>query len=197
MAGGYVICEYETVKKDFPEFKAVMEALETAMVTKATADWAPLVYGGIYPKAGQFGKSTIMPQLFADMGGTRLVTWEQELTATGHQTIMAGAGTGGIVVEDYKVGLVGLAFLDKAIRVSEIKMQISDKKLPRINVEEAMAYNKPAVVFEEGYIIDEETAFDLYAYVLSRGPQRIKLIGVELNRIPNKLQVTNPGAALT
>lgn len=197
MAGGYVICEYETVKKDFPEFKAVMEALETAMVTKATADWDPLVYGGIYPKAGQFGKSTIMPQLFADMGGTRLVTWEQELTATGHQTIMAGAGTGGIVVEDYKVGLVGLAFLDKAIRVSEIKMQISDKKLPRINVEEAMAYNKPAVVFEEGYIIDEETAFDLYAYVLSRGPQRIKLIGVELNRIPNKLQVTNPGAALT
>jgi hypothetical protein len=197
MSGGYVICEYEAVKKEFPEFKAVMEALETSLVNKAVADWAPLRYGGIYPKAGEFGKSTIMPQLFADMGGTRLVTWEQELTGTGHQTIMSGAGTGGIIVEDYKVGLAGLAFLDKAIRVSEIKMQISDKKLPRINIEEAMCYNKPAIVFEEGYIIDEETAFDLYAYVLSRGPQRIKLIGVELNRIPNKLQVTAPGAALT
>lgn len=196
MAGGYVLCEYETVKQGFPEFKATMDALEAALIAKAEADWGPLRYGGIYPKAGEFGKSTIMPELFNDITGTRFVTWSQWFNAVGHQTIMTGAGTGGIITEDYKIGLVGLAFLDKAIRISEIKMQISDKKLPRINIEEAFAYNKPAIVFEEGFILDEETGFDLYAFILSQGPQRIKLLGLELNRIPNKLQVTNVGAAI-
>jgi hypothetical protein len=108
---------------------------------------------------------------------------------------MTGAATGGTIYEDYKVGVAGLAFLDKAIRVSEIKMQISDRKLPRVNIEEAFAYNKPAIVFEEGYVLDEETAFELYAYVLSQGPQRIKLLGLQLNRVKDKV-LTAPGAAL-
>jgi len=109
---------------------------------------------------------------------------------------MSGSGTGGILLEDYKVGLAGLAFLDKAIRISEIKMQISDKKLPRINIEECLAYNKPAIIFETGYIIDEETGFDLYAYVTTEGPARIMPIGLQMSRIPNRLQVTNTGATL-
>jgi hypothetical protein len=110
---------------------------------------------------------------------------------------MAGVGNGYSIPEDYKVGLAGLAFLDKTIRVSEVKMQISDKKLPRINIEEAFVYNKPAVVFEEGFILDEETAFELYAYVLTQGPQRIKLIGLQANRVKDKLLTTDTGAALT
>jgi hypothetical protein len=197
MTGGYVICEYDKVKAEFPEFKAVMQALEDSLIAKASADWMPLSYGGIAPLAGQFGKTTVLPQLFADNAGNRLTTWEQTFTATGSQTIMTGVSSGGIIPEDFKVGLVGLAFLDKALRISEIKMQISDKKLPRMNIEEAFLYNKPAIIFEEGFILDEKTSFDLYAYVLSQGIQRIKLIGLQVNRIPNKLQVTNTGAALT
>jgi hypothetical protein len=197
MTGGYVICEYDKVKAEFPEFKAVMQALEDSLIAKASADWAPLSFGGIAPLAGQFGKTTVMPQLFADNAGTRLTTWEQTFTSTGSQTIMTGVESGGIIPEDFKVGLVGLAFLDKALKISEIKMQISDKKLPRMNIEEAFLYNKPAIIFEEGFILDEKTSFDLYGYVLSQGIQRIKLIGLQVNRIPNKLQVTNTGAALT
>jgi len=193
----YVICDYDKVKEEFPEFERTMKELEDQLVSKAAADWAPLRYGGIKPKAGEFGKTTIMPQLFAGMAGTRLTTWDQWFTSTGAQTILTGVGTGGTIPEDFKVGLVGLAFLDPVLRVSEIKMQISDKKLPRINIEEAMMYNKPCIVFEEGYVLDEETAFELLGYVLTQGPQRIKLIGLQLNRVPNKLQVTSPGAALT
>lgn len=196
MAGGYVICEYETVRKSFPEFDAVMKTLRSDLIAKSTKDWNKS-FGGMTPSAAQFGESTIIPALFNDISNTRLTTWEQWLTNTGHQTIMTGAATGGTIYEDYKIGLVGLVFLSKAIRISEIKMQISDRKIPRINVEEAMAYNKPAIVLEEGYILDEETGFDLYAYVTTEGPQRIKLLGVEMNRVPNKLQVTNAGAALT
>jgi len=196
---GFVICEYEKVKKTFPQFKAVLDTLESSLVSKALSDWDPLKYGGITPKAGEFGKTTIMPQLFNGLQAAYhpLTTWYQWFNATGHQTIMTGAGSGATIVEDFKIGLAGLAFLDKAIRISEIKMQISDKKLPRINIEEAFVYNKPAIVFEDGYILDEETAFDLYAWVRTQGPQRIKLLGIQLNRVPNKLQVSNTGAAIT
>ena len=193
----YVICEYDKVKQEFPEFNSVLEKLRSDLIAKAEADWSPLKYGGLAPEAGQFGETTIMPQLFADITGTRMTTWNQWFNATGAQTIMTGVGSGGTIPEDYKVGVAGLAFLDKTIRISEFKMQISDRKLPRINIEEAFMYNKPAIIFEEGFILDEETAFELVAYVLTQGPQRIKLIGLQLNRVPNKLQVTNTGAALT
>jgi hypothetical protein len=191
----YVITEYDKIREEFPEFDSVMVQLETDLIAKAKKDWTG-AYGGMYPRADQFGKGTIMPQLFRDISNTTMTTWDQWLTGTGHQTIMSGAN-GGNIYEDYKIGICGLAFLDKSIRIAEIRMQISDKKLPRINVEEAMAYEKPAIVFEEAFLLDEKTGFDLYAYVLCQGPQRIKLIGLEVNRVPNKLQTTNTGAPLT
>jgi len=194
----YVLCDYERVKLEFPEFQSVMENLRRRLIEKAEADWSPLRFsGGISSTAGQFSETTIIPSLFKDNAGNRLTTWKQLFTSTGSQTIMTGVGSGGVIPEDFKVGLVGLAFLDPVLRVSEIKMQISDRKLPRINIEEAMVYNKPAIIFEDGYILDEETSFELVGYVMTQGYQRIKLIGIQLNRVPNKLQVTDTGAALT
>lgn len=195
MSMSCVICEYEKVKERFPQFGQIMASLRAGLIAKATQDWPGLAYGGMNPQAGQFGISTIMPQLFNDIRGTQLVTWHQNFGATGHQTILTGTRAG-LIPEDYKVGICGLALLDKAIRISEIKMQISDLKLGRINIEEAFAYNKPAIVFEDWFLLDEETGFDLFAYVLSQGPQTIKLIGAQVNRVPNKMQVTVPGQAL-
>ncbi|RLI27003.1 hypothetical protein DRO58_04940 [Candidatus Bathyarchaeota archaeon] len=214
MAGGYVLCEYESVKKEFPEFKRTMEDLERRLIEKAEADWAPLKYAGrrkeatfgfpgpgLETKAGEFGRTSIIPSLFVDNTGTRMSTWDQWLTSTaaypipGHKMIMAGVATGYTIPEDFKVGLAGIAFLDKTIRITEIKMQISDRKLPRINIEEALVYNKPAIIFEEGFILDEKAVFELWAYCLTEGPQRIKLIGFQVNRVKDKL-FTEPGAAL-
>lgn len=208
-AGGYVICEYEKVKDAFPEFNAMMQSLRNALIAKCEADWAPQRYAGRRKTAmgfatpgpgldlgtNEFGETTIIPALFRDISLNTLVTWEQNFNATGSQMIMSGANAGAIY-EDYKIGIAGIAFLSKAIRISEIKMQISDKKLPRINVEEAFVYNHPAIIFEEPFILDEETQFDLHAWVLSQGPQRIKLIGPQMNRVRDKL-MTTPGAALT
>jgi len=193
MGGGYILCEYDRVKKEFPEFKATMNALRRRLISRASVDWG-IAAEKFTLEDGHL--TTIIPALFNDITGTRLVTWDQWFNATGHQLILAGAAAGNVIAEDYKVGLVGLAFLDAAIRVSEIKMQISDKKLPRINIEEAFVYSKPAIVFEEGYILDQETTFELYAYVLTQGPQRIKLIGLQANKVKDKL-LTDTGAALT
>jgi len=192
----YVLCEWNKVKEVFPEFNSVAESLANRLISRGEDDWSPKSYGGIAPTAGQFGKTTVMPQLFQDISGNALTTWNQDLDATGHQTIIQGVNAGGVIPEDYKIGLLGIRFLDKALKVSEIKMQISDRKLPRVNVEEAFMYNQPSIVFEDGYILDEETGFHLYGYVISEGHQRIQLLGVQLNRVPNKLQVTDTGAAL-
>jgi len=216
MAGGYIICEYETVKQGFPFFANLMKKLRDQLIAKAEQDWRMAFAGrrkigeaaalgvslnppgpglDVDVEKGEFGETTILPALFNGMAGTRLVSWNQWLSSTGAQTIMYGADTGHRIFEDYKIGVMGLAFLDKAIRISEIKMQVSDRKLPRMNIEEAMAYNKPAIIWEDGFILDEETGFDLYAYVLSRGYQRIKLIGLQLNRLKDKV-LTTVGSAL-
>lgn len=221
MSGGYVICEYEKVKENFPYYSNLMTNLRNTMIAKAQSKWGMRWAGArkiaeastrgvslsspgpgldVDVDKGEFGETTVIPSLFRDMtmtaaGAGFMTTWEQWLTATGNQTILSGSATGGTIYEDYIVGLAGLAFLDKAIRISEFKMQISDKKLPRINIEEAFAYNKPAIVLEEGFILDEETGFDLYANVTTKGPQRIKIIGLQMNRIKDKL-LTNTGAAL-
>jgi hypothetical protein len=198
---GYVICDYSVVKEYFGEYANMMSSLESALRLKADADWDPLKYGGTKPMAGQYGKTTIMPEMFIGLGGfgvgTQLVTWNQLLTTTGAQTIMTGNATGGSIPEDYKMGLAGLAFLDKAIKISEIKLQIGDKKLPRINLEEARCYQQPAIIFENGFIADEETGFELRGFVECRGYQRIALLGMQLNRVPNKLQVSLTGAAIS
>lgn len=194
---GITICEYEKVKEEFPEFAETMHRLRTELIAKAVNDWDPLKYGGMAPTSGQFGECPIMPELFLGQPGTQLVTWNQWFNATGHQTILLGNATGGTIPEDYKIGLAGLAFLDKSIRVSEIRLQVGDKKIGRINIEEAFVYNKPAIIFENGLVCDEEEGFTLYAYVRSQGPQRIKLLGPQLNRVPNKLQVSNTGAVLS
>jgi len=193
MPGGYILCEYESVKKEFPEFKATMNALKTSLLRRYSEKWG-IPLDRFTLEKGHL--TTIIPALFNDITGTRLVTWDQWFNATGHQKIITGAAAGNTIAKDYAVGLAGLAFLDKAIRVSEIKLQISERKLPRINIEEAFAYNKPAIIFEEGFILDEQATFELFAYVLSQGPQRIKLIGLQCNRVKDKL-LTNTGAALT
>lgn len=213
MAGGFVICEYGDVRAGFSEFKKTMDALRTTLIEKAEADWKPLTYTGrtkasfaalgVTPGPGlqvqsrTFGESTVIPALFSGMGmATALTTWVQFLTATGSQLVLTGAGTSHSIAEDYKIGMAGIAILDKAVKITEIKLQIGDKKLPRINIEEAMAYDEPAVIFEEGFILDEETAFDMLAYVQSIGYQKIKIIGLQLNRVYDKM-LTNPGSALT
>lgn len=197
----YILAELKEVKEDYPEFRDIMADTRRRVEEKAANDWAS---GGVqkpngvmHATGGQFSETTVIPALFNNYSAARLVTWRQWIGATGHQTIMTGAGAGGVIAEDYKIGFVGLAFLSKAQLLTAIRMQISDQKFPRINVEEAMAYEQPCIIFEEGWILDEETGFELYGYVECRGWARIGLIGIQLNRVPNKLQVTNTGAALT
>jgi len=179
--GGYIFCEWDSVQKDDPVFQRVFAKLEDQLIRKCNAEWAPKTMGFLTPAAGQYGRTSILPALFdpnpntyngQPFGGTAFdatwptppAYWRQAFVDEGHQIMIQGNGTGEVLPEDWKVGWLGLAFPNKNQHITEIKFQIGDRKYGRVNIEEMLSYNKPAIIFEEPFIIDEETAFELYGY---------------------------------
>lgn len=195
MAGGYVLCEWASVQDEFPKFQQSFAALETKVLTKCNMDWAPRTFGALNVGDGQYGRTTILPALFDGVLGTQLVHWRQLFLAAGHQEILAGAHAGNTIPEDFKVAWMGIAFPNKQMNISEIRFNIGDKKYGRIDLEEIRTYATPALIFEEGFVIDEESSFDLWAYVKTPDYQRIVLLGAcyykQIDRV-----LGNAGAAL-
>lgn len=185
--GSYVFCEWDSVAKEYPNFQRAFANLESLAISKCLGDWDPKTYGALTPNSGQFGRTSILPALFDDHNNAQMVHWRQSFTTAGHQTIMTGTRTGNTIPEDFKVAWIGIALPNKQQHLTEIRFQIGDRKYGRIDIEEVKAYNKPVIIFEEGFIIDEETAFDLYGYIEGPIPsdnefitsifQRIVLIG--------------------
>lgn len=176
--GGFVICEWDSVNRQNSAFQRSMANLDRKIIEKCSLEWKPKTFNpnlALSPGAGNFGRTTILPALFDDHSGNVMDTtgnggdpdgtWRQRFTSTGHQVAIQGAGTGETMRENIKVAWAGLAFPNKQQHVTEIKYQIGDRKYGRINIEEMQCYNKPAIIFEDGYILDEEESFHLYAYL--------------------------------
>lgn len=199
--GSYVICELDSIQKEYPDFQACLKKLEIDLLTKCAFDWGtlsqPKAFGKLSPDKNQFGRTTIIPALFNDHNGVQMVTWRQRFIAAGSQTLITGHEAGNALQEDFKVGCVGFAFPNKNQHLTEIKMQIGDTKFGRINLEDMHLYNKPAVILEEGFIINEREAFDLYGYIEGPIPvmpdgftgvyQRIVPIGFTAYNVIDKL----------
>lgn len=205
--GSYVLCEWDSVVEQYPNFQQALASLEQQLIAKCSAEWAPKQFGKLTPNAGQFGRTTILPALFEDHNATQFGgSWRQLFTTSGHQILIAGAGAGFTLPEDFKVAWAGLAFPNKQQHITEIKWQIGDRKYGRIDIEEIKAYNKPAIIFEEGFIIDEEQAFELYGYVEGPIPnqapfivglyQNIVMLGAAYYKVIDKV-LGNCGAAIT
>ncbi len=163
-SGGYVICEMNSVQRSYPHFQQAFIDLEAEAIGMCKADWHR-AFGYLTPHSGQFGRTTILPALFDGLDDAQMAHWRQTWTVTGNQTLISGTRAGNLIPEDFKIALIGLAFPNKNQHVTEIKMQIGDRKYGRMDIEEMRGYNLPAIIFDEGYILDEETAFDLYGYI--------------------------------
>jgi len=200
MAGGYIFCEWDSVLKEFPDFQRAFAELETRALNKCVADWFPtktveVAFGGLTPGPGQFGRTSILPALFDGQDGVQLAHWRQKLTLTGHQVLITGTRAGNVLPEDFKVAWIGLAFPNKNMQISELRWQISDGKFIRVNIEELHSYNMPAIIFEKGYILNEEEAFELYGYIEHADYQRIVMLGACYYKIIDKV-LGNCGAAI-
>ena len=175
MSGGYTLCEWKDVALQTPEYQATFAALENDIIRKTNLDWSPRTFGGMLPQSDQYGRTTILPSAFRGFGmsysttptaGTNFIPhWRQTITSTGHQTLIMGERSGDIIPEDLKVAWIGLAFPNKQQHITEVRWQIGDRKFGRINLEDMLAFDTPALIFEDGYVLDEETSFHLYGYV--------------------------------
>jgi hypothetical protein len=197
--GSYVICELDSIYKENSYFQQSLANLETAMINKCSMEWKPRSFGSLTPTQDQFGRTTILPGIFGDHNGllAPLVTWRQLFITAGHQLLMTGGRTGFTIPEDIKVAWAGIALPNKNQELTEIKFQIGDRKFGRIDLEELHLYNKPALIFEEGYILDEEESFDLWGYIEGPIPvmhdgytgawQRIILLGAAYYKFYDKV----------
>lgn len=173
--GGYVFCELDSIQKSYPKFKDAVAALERKTITKIADDWFPnltvaQVFAKLQNKYESFGRTSILPAIFDDHNSAPMVsaTWRQLYTTSGHQMLIQGVRSGETIPENLKVAWIGLAFPNKEQHITEIRWQLSNRKYGRINLEEMHLYNKPAVIFEEGLILNDEEAFHLFGFI--KGP---------------------------
>ena len=192
--GGFIFAELDSVKRQYPDFARAFADLELHVIDKCDADWKTWA-----------GRTTILPPLFRGFGQTAatppvagtncLQHFRQHLTSTGQQTLLTGALTGNVIPEDFKIAWMGLAFPNKQMNISELKWQISDGKYVRVNIEELMSYDKPALIFEKGYIINEKESFDFYGNVENADYQRIVPLGACYYRVIDRV-LGAPGSAI-
>lgn len=207
--GGYIFAEWDSIQKEYPDFQRAFADLEAEAVNSCTDKWFPkktpeAAFGGLTPSSEQFGRTTILPALFdpnpatymgAAFGGAAVANyetppryWRQAFTETGHQILLQGQGGGETMPESFQVSWIGLAFPNKNQHITEIKWQTSDRKLVRLNIEEMLSYNKPAIIFEEGFLLKEEQAFHLYGYFAGLIPESPFSPTVEVNEVDTYCQ---------
>jgi len=210
MAGSYVLCEWDSIKEQFPEWQKAFAELETRVIAKCDRDWSPKKFGGLTPGAEEYGRTTIPPALFRGWAAAapfpQMVHWRQRLTSSGELMLIRGMGGGDVIPRDFKVAWMGLMFPNKEQHITELRWQISDGKYGRINVEEMLSYNKPAVIFEDGFLLNEKGSFELWGYVEGPIPvdhegreniyQRIVMLGAAYFKTIDRV-LGAPGAAIT
>lgn len=180
--GSYVICEWDSIAKEYPAFQSAFMNLESLVLNKCNLDWNPKKFNlssTFGMGEAEYGRTTILPGAFDDHLGVAMATFRQAYTAAFiaanpvQFTMMQGVGTGEVIPENVKIALMGFAFPNKEQHISEIKMQIADRKFGRFDLEEMKIMNKPALIFEEGLILDEEESFHLYAHMDATPPTQI------------------------
>ena len=194
---GFVFVECSRIRRTSPEFQHTLRELEARVLENTVGVWAGLNYGGLTPREKQFGRTTFLPQHFADEAGDVLdslhtvpdwgrncfrILYTALLPAAaaipGWKTILQGGGAPiGVTPEDVRMAWAGLAFTTESIHVSKIRFEIGDTRYPIMDIEEIHAYEMPAMIFEEGFEIPEETHFLLRGWFEATGKQRIVPLG--------------------
>ena len=206
----YVICEYDSAilksvkAQNFYIQKCAQ--LETLMRQETEAVWSGLRYAGYTPGPREYGRTTILPDNWADEAGDILDnhhsptywgvnSYQQYFTSTspaayaipGWKTILQGATGaaaphGGITLEDIRIAWIGLAITSKSSAITKFRWIIGDTTYPIIDIEESQGYNKPSFVFEEGFIIPEETLFYLRGFFETDSYERVVPLGYQVYR---------------
>jgi hypothetical protein len=149
-----VLVEYDKVRAEYSEFAEVWNETREEMAAQCREAWG-LEDGGFMPGPRQFGETTVRLQYFS-LGTTNATadTWNRNMAVAGHWNTIINNPT----MEDVYVGIVGWMFPNITQRNKAIYQEFGQTKLPVIEYEsEIDLMEKPAIIFEKGIVIPEET----------------------------------------
>jgi len=181
----YVIGPLRLTKGEgmFPEFDAVLKQVEAAGIQRAEKIWPGYTFGGVYPGDHQFGICPLRANEMAhDVSATTLSG-----TYSFRKNFAAVAWHG---VFDYTTrtdilhAFAGFAVTDEILRLLQLRMEVSDRKFPIFDIQEAKGWGSFAILFKEdvgeALIAEPETSVLIKAYVESTGYQSVVPLGFEL-----------------
>jgi len=172
----YIIAPLDKVKVDYPEFMDVMRQVERVSIARAEKIWPAFKLGGLIPGEKEFGIGNILPK---DVLGAGTYSWTQSFTAPGSWTNIFSY----TVPEDEIHAFAGFAISDPTLIFNQIRLEISDKKYPIWEIEEANLYEKGFAIIIKADPGDELIAEEEIP-VLVRGYQERGTSGYEQRVIP-------------
>ncbi len=205
----YIFTEYDKVMgqtQPLTFFSRKLGELESLARQETELIWSGLRYGGYTPGPNEYGRTTWLPEWFADEAGDVLDknhspttwgvnSWQQYFTSTspgshsipGWKTIWQGGTSptdpyGGTTPEDIRFAWAGIAITTKASKITKIRWEVGDTKYPIMDIEETHGYNKPAIIWEEGFLIPEETYYFFRGFFEADGYERVVPLGFAVYR---------------
>lgn len=174
--GAGVLVEYSKIKSEFPEFVAVWNDTRAELVSQCSEAWG-MADGGMMPGPREFGETPIRIPYF-NLGTTNgtAETWNRNFAAAGWQSMINKA-----TIEDVYVGIVGWMLPSTTKRVAGIYCEFGQTKLPVVNFEaEVQLMEQPAIIYEKGIIVPEETDSVVDCLITAAGHNIVKPLGMAM-----------------
>ena len=181
----YVIGPMSQVKGEgmWPEFADVLKDVEKKAISRAGQIWEGYTFGGLTPGDHQFGICPLRAnEMASDVSATTLsgtYTFRKNFAATGWHGVFNYSTR-----KDILHAFAGFAVTDEVLRILALRMEISDRKFPIFDIQEAQSWGNFAILLKsdvgEALIAEPETSILVKAYVESTGYQRVVPLGFQL-----------------
>lgn len=186
----YVIGELNLIKGagQYSEFIGAMGDLETQLFQEASAKWEGWTPGGLTPGDNQYGVTTLRKN---DMANDTT----DSVPSGSYSFIKTFSTTGWQDLFNYRVrdkmfhGFAGFNFANDVLRIQQLRIQISDRIFPIIDISQAQMFGGFSVVFKtdelKHLIASPTNRVIIRGYVESTGVQNVIPIGINLYQDKN------------
>jgi len=148
-----ILVEYDKVRETYPEFAEVWNETREEMSAQCKDAWG-LGDGGFMPASREFGETTLRTEFF-NLGTTSGTsnTWNRYVGTLSWNTVIDSA-----TLEDVYGVVVGWVLPNTVQRTKGIYQEYGQTKWPVVEYEvELEEIEHPALIFEKGIVIPEET----------------------------------------
>ena len=186
----YIIAELAKVKGEgqYPEYEDVLKAVQDAAYQRASDIWEGYEPGGLMPGPRQYGVGPLrkndMARDTTDSTPSGSYSFTKTLAATGWQDLL------NYTVRDNMIhAFAGFSFTDQTLRVTQLRVEIGDRRFPIWDIQEAQLYDRFALVLKEDeakeLIANPQERVLVRIYAESTGNQRVVPIGLSLFKTAN------------